>query len=105
MTRVYVSTMTVFIFQKEEGVEMMQQVYVKFESAEQIVNFVNVLNRFDEKFDLIADKSRINAKSLLGIFSLDLTKAYPLRYDSYNQDIWNKIRPFMYKKDSRHMVN
>lgn len=52
---------------------------VKLNSIEKVENFVNIVNKQDEKYELISDASIINAKSILGIFSLDLTKSLNLR--------------------------
>lgn len=48
---------------------------VKLNSIEKVENFVNIVNKQDEKYELISDAFIINAKSILGIFSLDLTKS------------------------------
>lgn len=52
---------------------------VKLNSIEKVKNFVNIVNKQDEKYELISDAFIINAKSILGIFSLDLTKSLNLR--------------------------
>lgn len=83
----------------------MQQVLVKFDSAEQIVNFVNVVSRYDADFDLGSDKNdRVNAKSLLGVFSLDFSKPLYLRYDSRDEEIRNKLSPFVRNDRRRSCV-
>lgn len=80
----------------------MQQVFVKFDSAEQIVNFVNVVNKCDADFDLGANKyDRVNAKSLLGVFTLDFSKPLYLRYNSHDEEIKNMILPFICKNDRK----
>lgn len=52
----------------------MKSVQVCLNTIERVKNFVNVISKFEYKFELIADRSIINAKSIMGIFSLDLTK-------------------------------
>ena len=52
----------------------MKSVQVCLNTIERVKNFVNVISKFEDKFELIADRSIINAKSIMGIFSLDLTK-------------------------------
>lgn len=52
----------------------MKSVQVCLNTIERVKNFVNVISKFEYKFELIADRSIIDAKSIMGIFSLDLTK-------------------------------
>lgn len=74
----------------------MQQVYVKFDSAEQILDFVNVVNRCDAEFEMGTDSHiHVNAKSLLGVLSLDFTKPMLVRYNSHDEKIRNMLRPFV----------
>ena len=40
-----------------------------------VKNFVNIVCRFDTEMDLSSGRYVVDAKSIMGIFSLDLTKA------------------------------
>lgn len=44
-----------------------------------VKDFVNLVNRFDNDFDLLAGRYVINAKSIMGIFSLDLEQPLTLQ--------------------------
>lgn len=68
---------------------------MKFENAEQVRNFVNVIDTMDADFDLGSGRRVVDAKSLLGVFALDLTKPQLLRYDSNDSRIMEKIIPFL----------
>ena len=39
-----------------------------------VKNFVNIVNKYDFDIDLISERYVVDAKSIMGIFSLDLTK-------------------------------
>lgn len=50
----------------------MKKVKVSLNSIEKVKRFVNDINRFDFDFDLVSGRYVIDAKSIMGIFSLDL---------------------------------
>lgn len=52
----------------------MKSVQVSLNTIEKVRNFVRDVSRFEYEFELISEKAIINAKSIMGIFSLDLTK-------------------------------
>lgn len=72
----------------------MQQVNIQFKDAEQVRNFLNIVSRMEVEFQMGAEKSSVNAKSVLGLFTLDLSRPQPLRYDSSDHEVFNKLRPF-----------
>lgn len=78
----------------------MEQVYVKFNSADQVNQFVNLIDRFDVNFDMGSGRRIVDAKSIMGIFALDLSQPLLLRYDSEDSGIREEIRPFLFQKDS-----
>jgi phosphotransferase system HPr-like phosphotransfer protein len=57
----------------------MTSIKVSLNSIDKVKTFVNVINTFDGDFDLASDRYVIDAKSIMGIFSLDITN--PLRLD------------------------
>ena len=73
----------------------MQQVYVKFNNVEQVTNFINIIDKIDINFDLGMGNRTVDAKSVIGVFGLDLTKPQLLRYDSDDHRIMEKITPFL----------
>ncbi len=44
-----------------------------------VKNFVNAINNFDFEMDLVSGRYVIDAKSIMGIFSLDLSRPITLR--------------------------
>ncbi|MFR5732608.1 MAG: HPr family phosphocarrier protein [Clostridium sp.] len=47
-------------------------------SIDKVKSFVNDLTKFDVDFDLVSGRYVIDAKSIMGIFSLDLSKPIDL---------------------------
>ena len=66
---------------------------VRLNSIENVKNFVNVLRSRDERFELVSGKYVIDAKSIMGIFSLDLTRPLELRAET--DEIPAGITPFL----------
>ena len=52
----------------------MKTVKVNINSIDKVKKFVNVITAFDNDFDLVAGRYVIDAKSIMGIFSLDLSQ-------------------------------
>ena len=60
----------------------MHEVFVHLESSETVQEFVNTVSNMDGDFELISDMIILDARSLLGIFSLNLKE--PLKLRVYN---------------------
>ena len=56
----------------------MKSVTIKLTQAEEVKEFVNTVNRYEYEMDLRAGRHVVDAKSILGIFSLDLSKPIEL---------------------------
>ena len=56
----------------------MKTVDISLNSIDKVKTFVNLINRFDYDFDLVSERYVIDAKSIMGIFSLDLSKPITL---------------------------
>ena len=56
----------------------MKTVKICLNSIEKVKSFVNAITRFDVDFDLVSGRYVMNAKSIMGIFSLDLSKPIDL---------------------------
>ena len=74
----------------------MKAVNIKLSLAENVKTFVNIVNRFPYDIDLRAGRHVVDAKSILGIFSLDLSKPVTLEvYDDNCQDLMDEIKSFI----------
>ncbi len=56
----------------------MKTVKVSLNSIDKVKTFVNDINRYDFDFDLVSGRYVIDAKSIMGIFSLDLSRPIDL---------------------------
>ena len=56
----------------------MQTVQISLNSIDKVKSFVNDISKFNYDFDLISGRYVIDAKSIMGIFSLDLSKPIDL---------------------------
>ena len=56
----------------------MKSIPIKLSFAEEVKTFVNIVNRYDYDMDLRAGRHVADAKSILGIFSLDLSRPIAL---------------------------
>ncbi len=52
----------------------MKTIKVNLNSIEKVKKFVNIIALYDNDFDLVAGRYVIDAKSIMGIFSLDLSQ-------------------------------
>ena len=52
----------------------MKTVSISLNSIDKVKAFVNDISKYDFDFDLVSGRYVIDAKSLMGIFSLDLSK-------------------------------
>jgi len=52
----------------------MKSIPIKLSFAEEVKSFVNIVNRYDYDMDLKSGRHVVDAKSILGIFSLDLSR-------------------------------
>ena len=62
----------------------MKTVKISLNSIDKVKAFVNEITKFDTDFDLVSGRYVIDAKSIMGIFSLDLSK--PIDLNVHAQD-------------------
>lgn len=60
----------------------MKSYNVSLDTIDKVKSFVNLINTFDGDFDLVSERYVIDAKSIMGIFSLDISN--PLRLDIHD---------------------
>ena len=76
----------------------MKTVDISLNSIDKVKTFVNLINRFDYDFDLVSGRYVIDAKSIMGIFSLDLSKSIALNIyadDDIANDIIKQLTPYV----------
>ena len=69
----------------------MKTVQISLNSIDKVKSFVNDITKFDVDFDLVSGRYVIDAKSIMGIFSLDLSKPIDLNVHSENDAEANTI--------------
>ena len=73
----------------------MKSVMIRLSLVENVNKFVNIVSRYPFEMDLRAGRHVVDAKSILGIFSLDLSR--PITLDIYSDDcaeLIDEIKPF-----------
>ena len=78
----------------------MKSVMIRLSLVENVNNFVNIVTRYPFEMDLRAGRHVVDAKSILGIFSLDLSK--PIALEVYSDDcaeLLKEIEPFIAKEE------
>ena len=75
----------------------MKAVKISLNSIDKVKSFVNDLTKFDTDFDLVSGRYVIDAKSIMGIFSLDLSKPIDLHIHSEDdaEDILTVLAPYI----------
>ena len=74
----------------------MKTVTINWGSIDKVKSFVNDITKFDSDFDLVSGRYVIDAKSIMGIFSLDLSKPINLNIhgDEDNAEIMEVIKKY-----------
>ena len=77
----------------------MKTVKISLNSIDKAKAFVNEVTKYDAEFDLVSGRYVIDAKSIMGIFSLDLSKPIDLNIHSENNidEILAKLDEFIVK--------
>ncbi len=75
----------------------MKTVTISLNSIDKVKSFVNAISQFDFDFDLISGRYVIDAKSIMGIFSLDLSKPIDLaiHVEDEMDEIMDAISPYL----------
>lgn len=75
----------------------MKKVTIYLNSIDKVKAFVNDVTKFDTDFDLVSGRYVIDAKSIMGIFSLDLSK--PINLTIHNDhdvdEILQVLKPYI----------
>lgn len=73
----------------------MKTIKVSLFSNTDVKDFVNIVSKYDFDIDLVSGRYVVDAKSIMGIFSLDLTK--PIQVDLHTDDadaIIEELKPY-----------
>lgn len=74
----------------------MKSLHIKLNMAENVKRFVNIVSSFDCEMDLRSGRYVVDAKSILGIFSLDLNRPVILEiYSDDCNDVIEKLKDYI----------
>ena len=75
----------------------MKSVTISLNSIDKVKAFVNDITKFDYDFDLVSGRYVIDAKSIMGIFSLDLSKNIELNIHAENdcEEVLKVLAPYI----------
>lgn len=77
----------------------MRSVYVYFPTVMAVKNFVESISSLDGYFDLVDGRCIVDARSLMGIFAMDLTVPIELRIEKDMKETLEAIESFIVKND------
>ena len=75
----------------------MTTVQISLNSIDKVKSFVNDISKFNSDFDLVSGRYVIDAKSIMGIFSLDLSKpiTVSVHSDTETEEILEALKPYL----------
>ena len=75
----------------------MKTIRISLNSIDKVKSFVNDLAKFDADFDLVSGRYVIDAKSIMGIISLELSKPIDLNIHAEAEldTILETLKPYM----------
>lgn len=75
----------------------MKAVKISLNSIDKVKSFVNEIAKYDYDFDLVSGRYVIDAKSIMGIFSLDLNQVITLNIHAENDldNILEVLKPYI----------
>lgn len=75
----------------------MKTVQITLNSIDKVKSFVDAITKFDYDFDLVSGRYVIDAKSIMGIFSLDLSKTISLNIHTEEgiDEVLEVLKPYM----------
>lgn len=73
----------------------MKKVNISLNSVDKVKGFVNALAPIDGDFDIVSSRYVVDAKSIMGIFSLDLSKPLELHIHSGEERVMPLIEAYV----------
>ena len=74
----------------------MKTVNIKFTTIKDVQDFVKIVTRHEGDIDLVSGRYTIDAKSIMGIFSLDLMNPIQLNaYSDNTEALFEDLKPYI----------
>ena len=71
---------------------------VLLSGVSEVKKFVDVVSKYDFNIELVSGKYVVDAKSIMGIFSLDLEKPVHMNADTDDEGVKAAVAPFIASK-------
>lgn len=68
---------------------------VQFNDLSEVKDFVGITSQYSDNLSLVHDRYIVDAKSILGIFSMDLSKPVELVCDHANDNLKKDLSAFL----------
>jgi phosphotransferase system HPr-like phosphotransfer protein len=75
------------------------------DSGRLVKNFVEKISTMDGRFEIVADEAMMAAKSILGLYCLDLSQPLLLKIEHGNTELLNEIKEFIVSHDKYSALN
>jgi phosphotransferase system HPr-like phosphotransfer protein len=80
----------------------MKSATINLRMTENVKEFVSIVNGYDYEIDLRSGRFVVDAKSIMGIFSLDLSKPVVMEVHANNcDDLLKDLKPFLEPADKK----
>ena len=76
----------------------MKTVKIRLSSIEAVRDFVEIVRKYDSEVDLSSGRYVVDAKSIMGIFSLDLDKPVKMNAETDDAKFIEAVKPFVASK-------
>ena len=67
---------------------------IRLNDLDDVKKFVDITSRYDEKMSLVNGDYEVDAKSILGVYSMDLCETVCLVCDSEDEALKRDLKPF-----------
>ena len=74
---------------------MIARYKIKLDTIDKVKRFVSIVDKFDNDVDIVSGRYLVNAKSILALFSLELTESLDLIIHDVNISDVEKIKDVM----------
>lgn len=77
----------------------MKEVNIILRSVDDVKRFINTASSFEGKVHVCGDVYRVDAKSIIGILSLDLTKTLGLEIEEWKEEYMSLLADYLDEKN------
>lgn len=78
----------------KKDVIIMEQAQIKLKAAEEVKEFVEAASKCDFDIDIFYNRMIVDAKSILGVFSLDLTRVLTVNCQGYDPNFESTLKKY-----------